>query len=566
MILSTKSPGFLTPVVPDEASRPYAFTDNVAAIWEDGRVLLQSGKIARRTGSGALKTGEPVTVLWSSVYGNTVIEHKVRRDDKTPPAPVFGGGVEELFLFRDGPASDVFYRNAQQVTRLNLGAFLPATSAIHDIGWSADGEAFFVVGVENVADPQPGGTTTGVPFYEIFKLSPSQKTRPRGAMKVSARRVKTVRTIPTGLPFFSDAWENGVRTIHSQRFFYGVEQPVLSETLEIYGVFAMSVGVAGFGGGPPPKVFEATGFLNLIMQPAGTIVYTDPIVAVYMGQKDSVIDTNQQLFLAHSIRLLSWSDRTLSTRRWFSVYSKFWNDIVDDVDVLLESSFSSDVYAAGALKLAVASGVEWATPNRDRRVTYAPFIVPTMSTGRYIVVDQPTAWAPVVSTLPVISRRDIIMLDLKTSARTTIFQWVKATDDTRFGYAPKLHQMEMLASGVLYAFPEAQVTLGTVFDDLISVPPGGYYDVDNAPPPPLPEEGTSQNEREKFVDFTAPNGAVNATFLTDAQGLKEDGKLRGKGKVSKKLPPGFALVLANADLLAPTADQTVVVRRWMRPV
>lgn len=169
------------------------------------------GVAVKASGSAQLAAGDAVTVAWKGGRPFRILAHTARRAQGARPIPTKTGGVvEELLLHTvstelDGfgdpirASVDVVFRNAEQVTRLNLqdvisGDFEGTTGEFIrtgpvSVGWGQADNTFFVVAqVKEASGPHAG--LYRQKFY-VFRLG-RNAGEVQGATPATATHVKTV--------------------------------------------------------------------------------------------------------------------------------------------------------------------------------------------------------------------------------------------------------------------------------------------------------------------------------------------------------------------------------------
>lgn len=541
---------------PSKTSTQLITTEKIEAVMGGGfyRVLGESVPIS---GLSVLQAGQLVPVGWKNGKPALILEHTARRAQFFNPPPSGVGGIEELFLFKDGTAYDVFYRNGQQVTRLNLTAFLPATTETLalsglgvDIGWGVDGKAFFV----RLWETQTSGFVT--PYYVIFSLKPNS---PRGNTTVVAALVKTLHTLVKTLPPYKNDGSGGIVTFTGMGTnglgVSNARSAILSETLEMYvsaTLFLETETIDATASAQIDAIFRVSD---------SAIVYSDPILTDYQAQQAGIV-SNENLLMTNALSILSWSDKDTTKRQWFS--SAVVLDTGDTGSTILQSSHTEKIFRAGSPLILVASGAEYALgpiPPQPR-IGWPTLLIPEMSGEKYATIDTPTAWTADSTTA--ITTRTIAMVDLTLRTTTPIWSWIKANDNAKFNYAPKLHGLQMLQPKYLYAFPESPWTLTYFYSDQYS------HSATGIPANTLTaDEQTLTREQQNFVAFTSGAGVVNGNFLVNGvlSGLTLDGALAQQAKVSAVVTPVFRTVLNNSATPpgSMTNDKRVLVRRRFSP-
>jgi len=107
-----------------------------------GNVCQIKGHVVPTRGSLQVVPGDVVTVMWKGIKPVMVLDYQVRRGGvEDAPAPP-GGVVEELLIATVAGKTDVFFRNATQVTPLGLAKH--GVSVPGDAGWGMNKDAFWV--------------------------------------------------------------------------------------------------------------------------------------------------------------------------------------------------------------------------------------------------------------------------------------------------------------------------------------------------------------------------------------------------------------------------------------
>jgi hypothetical protein len=136
-----------------------------------GAVIPVSGM-----GMSTLRAGSRVAVAWQQGRPVVAIAHSARRTGAPVPLPVVGGGiVEELFIAGEAGSRDVYFRNDQQVTNLELRQLLPSDPK--RVRWGV-GMRHFVVETgdptledQAAAAEHPSGFLRTVKQYTLFRFT-----------------------------------------------------------------------------------------------------------------------------------------------------------------------------------------------------------------------------------------------------------------------------------------------------------------------------------------------------------------------------------------------------------
>ncbi len=149
------------------------------------------------TGDGRnVAVGARVPVSWKGGAPDVIIEHHAQEAQGVSALLGAGGIVEELFFAANGQGLvDVWFRNDQQLTALNLTGFvgaLPDSQLL--LGWGLDAKSFFV------ATGDPEAPTAGY-RVNVFTLSRDPKK------VIGANRGKVKAT-------FEKAWAASSTTLH----------------------------------------------------------------------------------------------------------------------------------------------------------------------------------------------------------------------------------------------------------------------------------------------------------------------------------------------------------------
>jgi hypothetical protein len=111
-----------------------------------GGLYTVQGRVIPASGNASLEAGELVPVAFKNGQPWVIVAHNARRAQFAPPVgAVLAGAVEMLFISTN-PATaktDVFFRNIDQVTALNLDALLPGIIPTA-VRWGDDTKNFLV--------------------------------------------------------------------------------------------------------------------------------------------------------------------------------------------------------------------------------------------------------------------------------------------------------------------------------------------------------------------------------------------------------------------------------------
>jgi hypothetical protein len=489
-------------------------------------------------------------------------------------AAKYGGVMEELILFRTpNNTYDVYFRNANQVVLLGLSENLPVVSANGavpaEVHWGVDSNHFFV---KNYEIRTVAGYDIGVPAYWIYRIDRPDNSV-SGDEPVQVRLVKTIRPPETPLPYgYREIWVNREQWNRTGQMVYPYgmvfsqwvrtaesEQEVLSEALgngtglEIYALFQAQVYdeteyVDESGDGPGGGGWGLLG-VSLIMQAStGAVIYEDPISGSYKAQVAAAASRGDYAVARFSAWprtwIVSWSDKDVKKRRWVTqlqaddYYLTYdWTreqGYTNRVDHFVENSVQTVLMEAGQPKFSITPKRPYVEIVYDR--TYARFypaaLVPTMSSEKWLWVDEPDVFTPPDSEEKGdadILRRTQYLTSTETGVKQKVGEWTPP-DSTQFMMAPKIREMVMLQPGFLYAHG----------DPVYAIPVLSGYE---RSPVLLAQDLTSDGEKQKFVRFLLPDGQIDPAFTTAAP-LMEDPDLRGKGRVrTDSYPPGFQAVL-----------------------
>jgi hypothetical protein len=465
-------------------------------------------------------------------------------------AAKYGGVLEELIVFRTpNNTYDVYFRNQIQITLLGLSADLPVVSGYvypPEVHWGVDSNHFFLKGYE---ERTVANRKILVPVYLIYKID-RPDTSVSGDEPVQAKLVRTIKPPETPLPYgYRQIWADLGRSENGQVVYpYGTvfsagvrtaqsEQEVLSEDLEIYALFQAEVreNIDYFepGGG------TGQGFLgvSLIIQAStGAIVYEDPISGSYKAQVAAAASHGRyataDFYAWPRTWIVSWSDKDVKKRRWVTQLQvdDFWKD--NEADYFVENSVQTVLIEDGQPKFSITPKRPYVEIVYDHAYTrfYPAALVPTMSSEKWLWVDEPDVFTADENTDSDILRRTQYLMSTETGTKQRVGEW-KPPDSTQYLVAPKIREMVMLQPGFLYAHG----------DPVYAIPVLSGYDEDSRAP--LAQDLTSDGEKQKFVSFLSPDGQIDPAFTTAAP-LLEDPDLRGKGRVrTDSYPPGFQAVL-----------------------
>jgi len=481
-------------------------------------------------------------------------------------AAKYSGVLEELIVGPTGQNTyDVYFRNQFQITPLGLSADLPVVFGDFvyppEVHWGVDGNHFFLKGseVRTVANRE-----IIVPVYLIYKINRPDNSV-SGDEPVQAKLVRTIRPPETPLPYrLREIFVNYeyANTSGQMVYPYGMvltapsvevytvesEQEVLSEDLgngaglEIYALFQAEVRETidhlEPGGG------NGQGFLgvSLIMQAStGAIVYEDPISGSYKAQPAAAVSHGHyavaQFYAWPRTWIVSWSDKDVKKRRWVTqlqaddYYLTYdWTPAqgyFNDARYFVENSVQTVLIEDGQPKFSITPKRTYVEIVYDRAVTrfYPAALVPTMSSEKWLWVDEPDLFTADENTDVDILRRTQYLMSTETGTKQRVGEWTPP-DRTQYLVAPKIREMVMLQPGFLYAHGEPVYAIPVLY---------GYEDSWA----PLAQDFTSDGEKQKFVRFLLPDGQIDPAFTTAAP-LLEDPDLRGKGRVrTDNYPPGF---------------------------
>jgi hypothetical protein len=157
----------------------------IQAVRSDGWVRVVNTWIPV-TGKVALRAGESVAVMWRNGTPQVAMMNQARRTGvDSPPIPVVGAVVEELFIATAAPSGrvEVWFRNDQQVTNLELRTQLDADPVY--VKWGTRSDAFVVA--------------TAAHHYYICTLAGAENTV-RGATPAVATIVRDEQPLDQNLP------------------------------------------------------------------------------------------------------------------------------------------------------------------------------------------------------------------------------------------------------------------------------------------------------------------------------------------------------------------------------
>lgn len=107
-----------------------------------GRAVI-NGQMVPIAGEQVVRAGQRVYVYNTNGRPTVVIAHSARRSQYGPRPLIEEGVVEELFVAVDDEGPDVYFRNDQQVSRLNLRAFTGVATKFA-IGWGLNPRTFWL--------------------------------------------------------------------------------------------------------------------------------------------------------------------------------------------------------------------------------------------------------------------------------------------------------------------------------------------------------------------------------------------------------------------------------------
>jgi hypothetical protein len=522
--------------------------------------------------SQSFSPASPIPARYMVVYQGDLGEEK--KDN--PPgfggavigkAAKYGGVLEELILFRTpNNTYDVYFRNANQVVLLGLSENLPVPLSRTGVGpaevhWGVDSNHFFV---KNYEIRTVAGIEIGVPVYWIYKIDRPDNSV-SGDEPVQVALVKTIRPPETPLPYGyretwvnREEWNNGGQMVYP----YGMvftppyvhvqeapsEQEVLSEDLgngtglEIYALFQARVyeGILYLDGGSGQGDL---GVSLIIQASTGAIVYEDPISGSYKAQAAAAVSRGHDAAAWFSAwprtRIVSWSDKDVKKRRWVTQlqaddFYTTWDDEVGTTNYFVENSVQTVLIEDGQPKFSITPKRPYVEIVYERAWArfYPAALVPTMSSEKWLWVDEPDMFTPPDQEGKGdadILRRTQYLMSTETGTKQRVGEWTPP-DSTQFMMAPKIREMVMLRPGFLYAHG----------DPVYAIPVLSGYE---RSPFLLAQDLTSDAEKQKFVSFLSPGGQIDPAFTTSAP-VVEDADLRGKGRVKTDIyPPEFQAVL-----------------------
>ena len=446
-------------------------------------------------------------------------------------AAKYGGVLEELILFRTANNSyDVYFRNSNQVVLLGLSENLGVVSATGvapaEVHWGVDSNHFFV---KNYEKRTVSGFEIGVPVYWIYRIDRPDNSV-SGDDPVQVALVKTIRPPETPLPYrYRETWVNreqwnrtgqviypygtvltapsvGVQTVQS-------EQEVLSEDLgngsglEIYALFQARVyeeiEYVEPGGGDG---WGDMGVSLIVQASTGAIVYEDPISGSYKSQPAAAVSHGHYAVGRFSAWprtwMVSWSDKDVKKRRWvtqlqaddFYLTYNWTQDqgYFNDAHHFVENSVQTVLIEDGQPKFSITPKRQYVEIVYDQAYStfYPAALVPTMSSEKWLWVDEPDLFTPFVpgeETDSDILRRTQYLVSTELGTKQRVGEWAPA-DSARYMIAPKIREMVMLQPGFLYAHGEPVYAIPELW---------GY----EGSREPLTQDLTSDTEKQKFVSF-----------------------------------------------------------------
>jgi hypothetical protein len=291
----------------------------VLGVTDTGDLITEDALVRTSGDTSAMQVGDVVPILWNQRTSGTsgrrqtavALRHHAQKAQPGGPIRVAVGAIEELLLIQVAPqpdsfgalwgGKDVYFRNGQQFTRLNLtdiiesdaiqigGSWLLTTGAF-EVRWGQDDSTFVV----RVMQLNPAHTAL-LQRYHVFRLN-----RPRGvamAGTAAATFIKTIElpapvTLPgtetlSMYPHFSDG---GGDLITSALLVFPtqgtIQDYLLTESLDL--LWLVSAGAASF---------------DMTTSPTGTVPPDSP----FFDQVSVQIAARTSLFLIHSVQGLVWS-------------------------------------------------------------------------------------------------------------------------------------------------------------------------------------------------------------------------------------------------------------------
>jgi hypothetical protein len=516
--------------------------------------------------SQSFSPDKPIPARYVVVYDGDLGEEK----KDIPPgfrgavigkAAKYGGVLEELMLFRTpNNTYDVYFRNQFRTVLLRLSENLPVPPSRNGVGpaevhWGVDSNHFFV---KNYEIRTVANVEIGVPVYWIYKIDRPDNSV-SGDEPVQVRLVKQpIRPPETPLPYgWREIWINREQSNRYGQVVYpygmvfsngGVEtspseQEVLSEDLgngsglEIYSLFqALVYEDIEYLDGPGGSGQGVLGVSLIIQASTGAIVYEDSISGSYKAQAAAAVSHGNSatawFYAWPRTWIVSWSDKDVKKRRWVTQLQADDFYKTDEADYFVENSVQTVLIEDGQPKFSITPKRPYVEIVYDHAYTrfYPAALVPTMSSEKWLWVDEPDLFTADENTDWDILRRTQYLMSTESGTKQRVGEWTPP-DSTQYLVAPKIREMVMLQPGFLYAHG----------DPVYAIPVLSGYDEDSRAP--LAQDLTSEGEKQKFVSFLSPDGQIDPAFTTAAP-LLEDPDLRGKGRVrTDSYPPGFQAVL-----------------------
>lgn len=316
-------------------------TETVEAVFSDGTVQVRGHRIPT-SGRAVLVAGDRVPVLWSLGQPAVVAQHSLRRSGGLVLTEE-GYAVEELLLYEaatDQPAGarwDVYFRNDQQVTRLNLSGIINADrvpaedwsfgsfgfnqTGVLKIGWGQADNMFWVM-AQAVRTPIASPTPKYYPRFYVFRLS-RPEGEPAGGATQTASLVATVvlptfampdkygfiaapSTSPSPATFPDDLKESGVA---SSVLGYVSSQIVLQRDAQVV-MIAPRRATNAYGTFSGLPLSEEVTYLVAVRSDAPVVIWESPITDAY---RDPIPfssvggSVEGQAYIAYEVNLLGFA-------------------------------------------------------------------------------------------------------------------------------------------------------------------------------------------------------------------------------------------------------------------
>lgn len=356
-ILRLIQPAGPTPPAVDDA--PYILEETIETVLADGRYVI-GGNTLTTKGRARLREGQRVHVLWEHGRRKLILTHQWQRAQGGTPELV-GYAVEELLLIEadttapDGARWDVYFRNDQQVTRLNLQTIINADrvpaadwsfsrygvnqTGVVKIGWGQTDNTFWVMTL--AARTPLAFPIIYYPRFYTFRLSRAEG-EPAGGARVSASRIATVDLPVFQLPAkYNDlGYPDAIAAPATFPHLGGDELRQAEIVLEPAGTVVMVVAhvvtnAYTLAGGLVPRDLEQIAYLFAVRAGTPSILWESPIPDQYRASpapavpelpqsSDNFNFTNSQyLVRLDGFVVLEWSAADPGRRRIATAWDVF---------------------------------------------------------------------------------------------------------------------------------------------------------------------------------------------------------------------------------------------------